>query len=424
MLKADIEALEKTISDLGFGGAKEGNCAIAFSGGGDSTALLYALRNHPRVNHAFIIDHNLRSESYAESQKSAAFARELGYDAVVQTWIHDTPKTGVQAKARAYRYAAMGEMARQRGLSFLLTAHTEDDQAETIFMRQARDTGWRGLAGMKPRAYGPIWPALADVTLVRPLIGQSRRALRAYNRAHNLTWIEDPSNQNLAFTRVKTRQELRRDPRVKTELLRLQKEQGARLDAERNGFKLWMAEHARIDPQGYFELASLPPLALLGPLLRMASGTGGPIDIGAVDTLISAMQKPDFTAATLAGAWIVKQADTFLVTRDKVAAKGRRGSVSALQATELQSGEPYVWDGRFLIQAHRPGIHVEPIFGKVEAVSKGLKSQDISEINSLVRPTLPLLWRNEAIGFGAGQFDDVSVTALAPKRLSQFLAGF
>jgi len=86
--------------------------AIAFSGGGDSTALLHACAAHPFITHAFIIDHALRAGSAAEVERSAEFARSLGYQVRTERWTHEGVISGIQVKARQYRYAAMGQMCR------------------------------------------------------------------------------------------------------------------------------------------------------------------------------------------------------------------------------------------------------------------------------------------------------------------------
>jgi len=117
--------------------------SIAFSGGGDSTALVHALKDHPQATHVFIIDHNLRSGSAKEAQAALSFAQNCGYDAKVVTWSHDSPTTGVQEKARQGRYKIMAQLCIAAGIEYLLTAHNQDDQAETVMMRMDRQTDLR-----------------------------------------------------------------------------------------------------------------------------------------------------------------------------------------------------------------------------------------------------------------------------------------
>lgn len=419
MLDAQIGSLWETILDL-----KSDKAAIAFSGGGDSTALLHMLRDHPCVSHAFIIDHNLRTESAKETEMAAESARELGYQVIRHKWRHtenkSAPKTGIQVKARDYRYAAMGAMCREQGVTHLLTGHTEDDQAETLLMRKDRQTGWRGLAGMKSKAYGPLWPSLADVTLVRPLLGFSRAALRGYNREHDLTWIEDPSNNSLDFTRIRKRKILEKDAVLKANLLVTQNEMYSRLRAERQVFKQWMDDFGHLNAQGFFTLSKVPSSELLLHLLRMASGTGGPIDSARRAALCKAMKQDDFNAATLAGAWVVKQAEGFLITRDKVAVSGRghkSGVVS--QSVIVPINFPMIWDGRFRVDTPDSDVTVQPAYGVLQKLRDIPETQAIFDLPKEIRGTLPVFSKaGRIMGFGAGKWGEVHSTALSERRMN------
>lgn len=414
MLQGQIGQLYRRIDSL-----NADKIAIAFSGGGDSTALLHALRGVPNVTHALIIDHNLRTESAKEVEGARQFAESLGYKVRTQIWQHGSPDKGIQVKARTFRYAAMGQMCREEGITHLLTAHTEDDQAETLLMRRDRDTGWRGLAGMRQTAYGALWPALADVTLVRPLLNVSRNALRDYNRRQGLDWIEDPSNENQDFTRVRARQKLSDSSDLKAQLLNQQSEAKHRLQAERQQFKAWMAQNARLDAQGFFELNEVPPAELLLQLLCLASGSGGPIDSARRLALAESMKSPDFKAATLGGAWILKANDGFLITRDKVAVSGRKDSAEKqMPAIVLEKGRTIVWDGRFLIEAKTENMRVFPAFGYLQKLREDIEIKNLFYLPKSVRPTLPVfIQNNDFIGFGQVDRSGIQSDCLVAKRL-------
>ena len=90
------------------------------------------------------VDHGLRAEAAAEAEEVARAAALLGLDAHILRWNGAKPKTGLQEQARAARYRLMGEWCRTHGATTLITAHTRDDQAETVLMRLARGSGNRG----------------------------------------------------------------------------------------------------------------------------------------------------------------------------------------------------------------------------------------------------------------------------------------
>ena len=230
--------------------------------------MVHAGRAHPKITHAFIVDHALRKGSAEEAEAAAKIAQSLGYQTHITRWRHDGFTAGVQAKARAFRYKALGRLCRENGIKHLLTAHTADDQAETLLMRLDRQTGWRGLAGMTAQAYAPLWPALAGVTLHRPWLGRSRQALRAYNAKHNLRYIDDPSNQNTDFTRIRARQALAADPALRADLLSQQKDMRLRLVAERKAHGQWLSRHAKISPHNYVETDAVPPAELMLHILN------------------------------------------------------------------------------------------------------------------------------------------------------------
>lgn len=394
-----------------------GQAAIAFSGGGDSAAMLHTYRNHPQINHAFIIDHALRGGSDAEAKTAAAYARWLGYQVQIKRWAHEGVTSGLQAKARNYRYTALGEMCRQHGLAHLITAHTADDQAETLILRLERKTGWRGLAGMAECAFAPLWPALADVTLHRPFLSVSRQALRDYNAQHGVEFIDDPSNENSDFARVRVRQSLSVDPVLRVDLLLAQGRYRQRLIEEREQLSDWLQANGQISDQNYILTSAVPPLALLTHILTSVAGTAGPVDRAKRQDLAKHMALSGFKAATLAGAWCVKMDDRFVFTRDMVAVTGRQAQ-RGLQASQLREGEKRLWDGRFQIEAKTGDLTVEPALGHLGAFKQDVDMKGVFNHPSAVRATLPVFRKGEKwVGFGALETDFLSVRSTAAQRL-------
>jgi len=269
--------------------------------------MLHAYRNDPSVQFAFIVDHALRDGSTEEAEQAAETAKSYGYQVKIDRWAHDGITSAIQSKARAYRYAALGRLCRGVGITRLMTAHTADDQAETLLMRLDRQTGWRGLAGMPDAAYAPIWPELAGIVLHRPWLSKSRAELRDYNRQHTVPFIDDPSNENRKFTRIRARQALAADPEMRADLLSQQKRMRARLTEERQTHGAWLSKHARLAPQGFMETDAIPAPELLAHILNIVAGRGGQIDAASCARLCREMESCDFKASTLGGAWVVRK---------------------------------------------------------------------------------------------------------------------
>ena len=97
---------------------------------------------------AVTVDHGLRKESKREAKAVETLAHKLGIEHRTLQWTGRKPKTGLQEAARLARYRLLAEVAKEVGADHVLTAHTLDDQAETVLFRMARGSGIVGLAGM------------------------------------------------------------------------------------------------------------------------------------------------------------------------------------------------------------------------------------------------------------------------------------
>jgi len=199
---------------------------VAVSGGGDSVALIRALHGFAagvglRLSVAHL-DHGARGEeSAADARFVAELAGALGLPCDLGRWSPARP-AHFEADARRARLAWLAGVAARRGASVVATGHTRDDQAETILHRILRGTGPSGLAGMPARRL------LADsVRLVRPLLGSTRRELRAYLVAMGQPFRDDPTNLDTSRTRARLRHDLlpklaaEYNPRVAEALVRL-----------------------------------------------------------------------------------------------------------------------------------------------------------------------------------------------------------
>ena len=179
--------------------------AIAVSGGGDSLALMYLTAAWAQTRSvrlvAVTVDHGLRAESAQEAAYVAQLAEGLHISHHSLTWTGWDKRGNLQDMARQARRKLIEDWSKPQGISTVLTGHTADDQAETVLMRLARGSGVDGLAGMAEAEYhGMRW--------LRPLLGERRQDLRDYLRGLSVDWVEDPSNEDLRFDRVRARRML------------------------------------------------------------------------------------------------------------------------------------------------------------------------------------------------------------------------
>jgi tRNA(Ile)-lysidine synthase len=170
---------------------------VALSGGVDSTALLAALALARRDGlhlRAIHVNHGLHENASRWSAHCRKLARQLEVSLrVFSVTVERERGASLEEAARAARYRCLAEHL-QRG-EVLLTAHTQDDQLETVLLQLFRGCGLPGLAAMPPVAtFGPGW-------LVRPLLGCSRQELEAWVRGRGLDWIEDDTNLDERFDR-------------------------------------------------------------------------------------------------------------------------------------------------------------------------------------------------------------------------------
>jgi tRNA(Ile)-lysidine synthase len=178
---------------------------IAVSGGPDSTALMVlvarwraALRRGPELI-AVTVDHELRPESAREARSVKRLASRLGVRHRTLRWTGEKPTAGLPEAARDVRYRLLAAAARGAGATHVLTAHTRDDQAETVLMRMARGSGLTGLAGM------PHETRIEDVRLTRPLLTVPKARLIATLAAVGMSFADDPTNRDPRFTRARLR---------------------------------------------------------------------------------------------------------------------------------------------------------------------------------------------------------------------------
>ena len=194
---------------------------VAVSGGSDSLSLLHILQSQLTGIELLCatVDHNLRPTSAAEADQVARHCASIGISHSTLRW--DPAGPANSAEARSARYELLMEFARLKNAQIMALGHTLDDQAETVFMRaqrMRRDSSTFGLSGIAE------WATCDDIKLWRPLLAVSRIQLRNMLETKDISWIDDPSNLDCSYERIRVRQLLAtNDPSIpnRRDLVRL-----------------------------------------------------------------------------------------------------------------------------------------------------------------------------------------------------------
>ena len=261
LLNAVTAAIASYSDRLFEGVSTEAPVIVAVSGGSDSMALLQFAhvwsQKHGADLHAVTIDHGLRPEAAAEAAFVAGVCAGMGVPHLTLAWDGAKPAFGIQEAARLSRYALLDDFAQDIGAATVLTGHTRDDQAETIFMRAIRSSekgvhegDGRGLAGM-----ARVTTLMSGTSIIRPLLDLGRQNLRAMLADAGQAWIEDPSNFDETYERVRVRRMLEKDGELLERLLRLGGLSARLRRCQAEDAARYLKEHAAVEPGPVFRLA-------------------------------------------------------------------------------------------------------------------------------------------------------------------------
>jgi tRNA(Ile)-lysidine synthase len=372
--------------------------AVACSGGADSMALALLLRDWTQAVGgsltALTVDHRLRPESSAEAAQVAAWLRARGIAHVTLVRPDAPPAGNLQAAARRMRYRLMSDWCRDAGVLHLALAHHREDQAETLLLRLARGSGVDGLAAMAPLS------ELPEVRLLRPLLGVSRSRLAATLAAAGQDHVDDPSNENVAFGRVRLRRAaavLDREglsaERLAATVARLGRARTALEDATAR----LLACAAAIHDEGYAtleasELAAAPDEIALRALARIVatvSGNSYPPRHERLERLHQALCAGGLDAGrTLGGCRILPRKGRILVCREP----GAAAEVAAARAR-------FTWDGRFRVVIDGDtGCELRRL-GRKGWADLLADRPDLrkTHVPAAVRPSLPSFWHLDVV---------------------------
>lgn len=402
---------------------------LAVSGGVDSMALMHlvagaATRLSVRPPRLLVatVDHGLRPGSADDAAFVARAAAQLGLDCSLLTWTGAKPTTGIQAAARMARYGLLASAfeGQPEPDRVLATAHTRDDQAETVLMRLARGSGVDGLAAMASMSALAVdedtaAPVPARVVIRRPFLGTPKARLVATMRARGLSWRDDPSNDNSAFERVRIRQAMAAlaDLGITPAALARTAERMARAsDALRSATRRVLADEVlvRLDGLGSATLSGalwegpgrVPPeiqLRVLDAVIRHIGGQTEPVprlaleavhrDLWALDTAASG--RIASFATTLGYTKILTTTDGLLILREP----GRPA-----RAMPIAAGQTLLWDNRVIARCEGrnlpSSLRVAQLgaAGLAEARARGIAP---AGVRADIVHTVPAFWAGDTL---------------------------
>ena len=328
-----------------------GPLAVAVSGGGDSVALLHLLHRSGQFDLTVVtVDHQLRRESEAEAAGVRLMAHELGLPHTTLMW-EKPPRKNIQDAARRARRQLISEWAAEAGVQDVALGHTADDQAETFLLRLARGSGVEGLSAMDNiiRDRGLRWR--------RPLLTARRERLRAYLEGLGITWVDDPSNDDATFDRIKMRRALGAlneagisVPRIADTTKRLRSARAvlftATRDLARNVATLNETGEIRIATDRFLAAQDTMKLRLLSEAIRFVAGAYYAPRAHSVTAIIDGLSDGTLEDGCLGGC-IIRSADKMLVIRREPERTGRPVALGEL------------WDDRWILRGpDAPGAEV------------------------------------------------------------------
>ncbi|UXM95639.1 tRNA lysidine(34) synthetase TilS [Bartonella sp. HY329] len=354
------------------------NIIAAVSGGSDSLALLFLLQEflqkHGQQHRlvAITIEHGLRPESFLEAQAVGALCLKHNIQHDIYVWQGEKPKVGISDKARTARYNLLCKAAKQYQSHVILTGHTFNDQIETFRMRQIRLDKGRGLAGMAREAL-----LQQEFKLLRPLLDCKRADLRNYLLTKNIGWVDDPSNDNVHYERVRIRKSA--DPAIEDTIYnqlktaRLQREKAAKDIAQ-------LIQQTNIHWRGeqlFIEIADdslRQQLAFIHLIEVLSALVGGKAFLKpATSALIDFIATPaNAKKATHCSALLENHPKEIRIWREQ----------RNLQPMIITSGKTMIWDGRFAItnkQNEDLMIRI-PSISEVHAALNELQNHNINKI--------------------------------------------
>ena len=337
---------------------KSNKIAVATSGGADSMCLLYLTQlwcnDHNLELTALIVDHKLRTESTAEAQEVANIIQDRSIKAKVLTWEGKKPEANIHHHARKARYKLLTDYCKREGIEKLLVAHNLQDQAETVLLRIYRGSGIDGIAGINR------YIKFNGIEVIRPLLEVNRQQIEDTLKIAEWPWIEDPSNQNLKFDRVKVRQFIEKLPDKGTWLNRINllasnarraKDYLHQVTAEKLESCVEFNEfgYASLNLNEFLKLHEEIGLRVLVVIFKALSGKEFKPRLNNLEHLYYKIQSKGLFTVTLGNLKIKSKKSLIIFYRELYALE---------EKVALKAGITCVWDHRFQIKLQNSGFFV------------------------------------------------------------------
>jgi len=379
--------------------------AIAVSGGVDSLVLMYLASESKVINNkdVFIltINHGLRPESKTECDFVEGLAKELGFKVKILEWEGKKPSKSLQEKARNERYNLLLNFCRENSINNLFLAHHLDDQIENFLFRMFRGSGIKGLTSFSNRSERD------GILLIRPLIDIPKSELIAFAKKRKIRWIEDPSNQNKKFERIKLRKILSLiydqgfDKKVFLKSIKKLKLANKALDKTTKEFvsKYVLVNKnisVFINQEFFLEAPKEIQLRVIENSIRIFSGERfySP-SYSKMMNLINWIRKSSNISAKTLGGTIFRRRNKGIILYKEVK------KLNEIKPIKLSKNTYKSWDNRFLIKAKKGSKGEISYLGaegvKILKSKKKLHKKDFNGIPVTALYSTPAVWRGKRL---------------------------
>ncbi len=305
---------------------KKKDFALAVSGGSDSLCLayfskIYSLEFGNKI-HVLIVDHNLRKESHKEALQVKKILKKKKIQSRILRFKGKIPKNNIQKKARDLRYFLISNYCLKNKIKYLTTAHHEDDQFENFFIRLLRGSGLTGLSSMSVNA-----KYSNRLKIIRPFLGFKKKDLKYVTINYFKTYIQDPSNKDEKFLRVRIRK-YRKDMEkegldtrkiIKTINNLVSADQALKFYKKKalGKYVYFVSKDiCKINKKIFTEEAGEIIFKSFSDILSLVSGTYYPPRSKKIINLISRLKKDRFSKSTLGGCILEEKDNYILISKE------------------------------------------------------------------------------------------------------------